>query len=108
MGPGLNTETGPKIIFPKIGPEQKQAKIGHSMTDEIINYNSKKVSFNVKKKEAVSALKRKSKVVYDLIQKKLRGPLLKEHRGIKNLDNINCNIRNFFATKQGCGAGRKS
>ena len=70
MEPGLNTETGPKIIFPKIGPEQKQAKIGHSMTDEIISGNSENIGLNVKK-EAVSAFMRKSIVVSDLIKKKI-------------------------------------
>ena len=67
-----------KIYFPKIGPEQKQTNVGHSETDEIIYGNSKNIGCNVKK-AAVSAFERKSKVVYDLIQKKLCGPLLKEH-----------------------------
>ena len=52
--------------FLKIGPEQKQTNVGHSVTDEIINCNSKNIGYNVKKeKAAVSAFERKLKVDYD-------------------------------------------
>ena len=62
------------INFSKFDPKQKQTNIGHFVTDEIINGNSKKMCYNVKK-VLVSVFERKLKVIYNLIQKKL----LKEH-----------------------------
>ena len=50
--------------FLKIGLEHKQTNVGHSVTDEIINCNSKNIGYNVKK-AAVSAFERKLKVDYD-------------------------------------------
>ena len=70
-----------KINFKKIGPEQNQTNVGHSVTDEIINGNSENIGLNVKK-EAVSAFMRKSKIVSDLIQKKLCGPILRPSSSI--------------------------
>ena len=58
------------------------------MTDEIINGNSKNMS-SVVNKEAVSAFKRKLKVVNNLIQKKLCGPFFKEHCGLNEIFTIN-------------------
>ena len=67
-----------KINFSKFDPKKKQTNFGHSVRDEITNGNSKKMCYNVKK-VVVSVFEKKLKVIYDLIQKKLCGPLLKEH-----------------------------
>ena len=36
------------IKYSKIGPKQKQTNVKHSVTDEIINGNSKNIGYNVK------------------------------------------------------------
>ena len=64
------------INFSKIGPEQKQTNVGHSETDEIINGNSQNIGCDIKKASA-SAFERKSKAVYDLIQKNYEDRFLK-------------------------------
>ena len=58
-----------KKNFSKFDPKQKQTKVGHSVTDEIINGNSKNIGCIIKKAE-VLAFKRKSRVVNDFAKKK--------------------------------------
>ena len=58
---------------------KNKANVRHSVTNEIITSNSKNIGYNVKK-DVVLTVERKSKVVYELIEKKLCGPILKERQ----------------------------
>ena len=69
------------INFSKIDPKQKQTNVGHHVADEIINGNSEKMCYNVKKVVA-SVFEKKLKVIYDSIQKKLCWLLLKEYQNL--------------------------
>ena len=57
-----------------------QTNVGHSVTDEIININSKNIG-NIVKKRAVLVFKKYQKLLM-IRYKKLCGPLLKEHQKI--------------------------
>ena len=55
-----------RVNFSKFDLKQIQTNVGHSMTDKIINGNSKNIDYSVKQ-GAVSAFKRKPKAVNDLV-----------------------------------------
>ena len=82
-----------KINFSKFDPKQKQTNVGHFVTDEIINCNSKKMCYNVKK-VAVSVFERKLKVIYDLIQKNYVDRFLKS---TENFYNVLCSAHGQVA-----------
>ena len=70
-----------KTIFPKFDSKQKQTNVGHFVTDEIINSNSKKMCYNLKN-VVVSVFKKNWKLFMIWYKKKLCWPLLKEHKKI--------------------------